>query len=751
MAQRLKPVQAEQVLVTRQSSLQQVKTLLDAGIGCITYLRGLFPEEAFDDHKLLAPRPPLSRDNTAAKHSTQKKDDTPMSVRVKKLRRGTSVEADKLMDYLDKGATEAIEKGYLHQLIFAIYLDPDHPSDLVECYTFTFSYETDEQGNKHPELVVQNQLSGMVISQSGASGFAAKPDQPRKEGEVKRQVQQMIKNLITSTQLLDELPRRRFLTIRLFYTDETPDEYEPPCFKPVSIAVPGYTLSTPLVSDVPDFGTLGSLSTGYHGVALHTVSIAHLLDVPYDESLSRDEAVARNQQDATTRAVVWDAESLASTVTDEDAKLVSPKPVAIKDKQGAFLSPEHVLTSQSSSTEALRQMVGMEMDTEVFVAKGELEETLVESHVSDNENLRRAIAANEPPLTRFEDATQPDPSVSRQRSYRPPVPFFDETNEQYALRLSQDAGPGAGASQPGPSELGKIAEDEEMHYDSADGPAAETQLFDYSQVAPEPARFADESSGAEPDTLKTAVGDSKQHPGELASKKKGRKEVSVDGGSPPRRKSSRKRFNASDDACECGDKADDGAMICCGTCDVWKHAVCYGYTTLDDTRIPDDFVCYTCRARAGLAESMLDAGRESEIEEALADLRSLALFRRAIAIVWQEGVLGMKELAKRLEVDNATAAQVLKRLQNEGFICEQAPPSRRLKGKGNSQVASLKKPVLIVDKTPRMVKKKRNDYFNPGLGAEYNCCSMLDLTDADADGEADVAACLLHNFHPPAR
>jgi hypothetical protein len=80
------------------------------------------------------------------------------------------------------GATEAIEKGYLQQLssfsflayaqpcrlltapsffllfsallslflcpVFAIYLDPDEPSNVVECYSFTFTYETDVHGNK---------------------------------------------------------------------------------------------------------------------------------------------------------------------------------------------------------------------------------------------------------------------------------------------------------------------------------------------------------------------------------------------------------------------------------------------------------------------------------------------------------------------------------------------------------------------------------------------------------------------------
>lgn len=29
-----------------------------------------------------------------------------------------------------------------------IYLDPDEPTNIVESYTFTFTYETDAEGNK---------------------------------------------------------------------------------------------------------------------------------------------------------------------------------------------------------------------------------------------------------------------------------------------------------------------------------------------------------------------------------------------------------------------------------------------------------------------------------------------------------------------------------------------------------------------------------------------------------------------------
>lgn len=63
-------------------------------------------------------------------------------------------------------------------------------------------------------------------------------------------------------------------------------------------------------------------------------------------------------------------------------------------------------------------------------------------------------------------------------------------------------------------------------------------------------------------------------------------------------------------------------------CDIWKHAVCYGFDSIDDQRIPDVFVCYRCEAQIKLDEAAGETEREGEIEQALAEFRTLALFRR---------------------------------------------------------------------------------------------------------------------------
>ncbi|TNY22506.1 hypothetical protein DMC30DRAFT_415050 [Rhodotorula diobovata] len=214
---------------------------------------------------------------------------------------------------------------------------------------------------------------------------------------------------------------------------------------------------------------------------------------------------------------------------------------------------------------------------------------------------------------------------------------------------------------------------------------------------------AETTLGTEPDTTKTLEMLEQTETAALqqASKK-----------DRPRRKSTRNKVKTPDDACECGDKDEDA-------CDVWKHTSCYGFDAATDQRIPDFFECYRCLAYAALGETAHEPDKEDEIEQALAEFRSLALFRRALAVVWSEGVLSMAQLAKRLAVDNSTAAQVIKRLKSEEFMLEQGAPQRRQRGENASQVGSLKAGTFIVNKSAKQLKRKKAEYFDPGRGAEH--------------------------------
>ena len=71
-------------------------------------------------------------------------------VNIRKLRRGGSRESDALLNYME-GVKDALDRKYLKTMMLAIYVsslfpvrssrllgqqvDPDHPADLIECYT----------------------------------------------------------------------------------------------------------------------------------------------------------------------------------------------------------------------------------------------------------------------------------------------------------------------------------------------------------------------------------------------------------------------------------------------------------------------------------------------------------------------------------------------------------------------------------------------------------------------------------------
>ncbi|ORY58681.1 HORMA domain-domain-containing protein [Leucosporidium creatinivorum] len=748
MAQRVRPKQAVEQDVTMETSIQQVNTLLETGVACIAYLRGIFDEDSFEEAQILAPRLPVSSSNPAGSQKAEQKKGETTSVKVKRLLRGRSEEADKLLDFLERGAADAIRQGYLSQLILAIYLDPSQPTNIVEAYTFTFSYETDAQGNKRPEMDVRDKLGNMVISSSSSSG--SKKNRI-KESDVKRQVQRLIKNLITNTQALDELPRRRYLTMRVFFTEDCPPEYQPPLFHPVDPSQADYSITTSLASEQPEVGTLGAMNTGFHGVTLHTISIAHLLETDYDENITLAECLDRNQREAATRNVVWDAEELVSSITDEDAKIKTLDPVGILDDEGKLRTVEEV--QRDEALKDIRLKVGLEVDEEeqVVTSKGEADMAVKSTNLSDNEALQQALASTIEQASSQVPATQPAPIVSRQKSFRPPVPLFDEAPEAYAERSAQAAA--MQLSQHSPTDidgerLSTVDEDAEMEDGTAEQQGGGAEAPAQAEVGPSIQSIVQERAAAQGFPIssmnafevaedETQLIDYTQHVGASpALPESAQRQPSGLITPPPAQPADKARKvslsgHRQEGCCECGDSREDGDMIECSNCDVYKHCCCYGYDGAADKRIPEEFVCYPCRVDIGPVEALLNPERMPEISGALDDLRSLALFRRAIDTVWKDGVLDQGQLSARLAIDPSTAAQLITRLRDERFIVERAPP----KGKGKSQ--ARKKPQVSISRSAPQKRLKNETYFNPGKGAEADLTVLLTSTDADAEGEIE--------------
>jgi len=180
----------------------------------ITWLRGMFPEDVYADKTL-------------------------GGIKIKTLREKTDNEEAKTLAKWLIGAFDAIEKNYLREMIFFIYLDEHKPEEVFEKYTFSFRYE------------------------DGQAAFQmTKEDQVKKPVEmtnIRETTKILIRNIVATTSTLEPLPKTAFVAIKLSYYDEvTPMDYEPEGFAASTLE------EAPMASSV----SLGGVTTNHHALRL---------------------------------------------------------------------------------------------------------------------------------------------------------------------------------------------------------------------------------------------------------------------------------------------------------------------------------------------------------------------------------------------------------------------------------------------------------------------------------------------------
>ncbi|XP_034469389.1 zebrafish testis-expressed 38 isoform X1 [Hippoglossus hippoglossus] len=174
-------------LKTRQESLVFVKRMMAVAVSSITYLRGIFPEDAYRSRYL-------------------------EDLCVKVLREDCSRPgASKVVKWM-MGCFDAIEKQYLQIVFIGVYTNPDDPNCIIESYQFKFKYT-----EKGPEMdILRNNDVKMQVTLE----------------DTKRASVLLIRKLFLLMQNLKALPSNVYLTMKLYYYDDiTPAEYQPPGFK----------------------------------------------------------------------------------------------------------------------------------------------------------------------------------------------------------------------------------------------------------------------------------------------------------------------------------------------------------------------------------------------------------------------------------------------------------------------------------------------------------------------------------------
>ncbi|KAI4809156.1 hypothetical protein KUCAC02_018064 [Chaenocephalus aceratus] len=158
-------------LKTEQESLVFVKRMMAVAVSSITYLRGIFPEDAYRSRYL-------------------------EDLCIKVLREDSNTPgASKVVKWM-MGCFDALEKQYLQVVFIGVYTNPDEPNCIIESYQFKYKYT-----EKGPEMNIL------------------------RNNDVEMQLFLLMQNL-------EALPNNVYITMKLYYYDDiTPADYQPPGFK----------------------------------------------------------------------------------------------------------------------------------------------------------------------------------------------------------------------------------------------------------------------------------------------------------------------------------------------------------------------------------------------------------------------------------------------------------------------------------------------------------------------------------------
>lgn len=577
-------------------SLQCVETLLRAGLGCIAYLRGLLPFENFSEYHLSAEINNMVSTQASGSFSTEGQTRRAVSgVTIMNLKRGFTNEGDKLLDYLEHGIFDAIEKQYLRKFIFAIYLDGNDPNNIVEAYTFNFRYHKVPGTNTVvPILSLGDQLSKLSLGYARSEELMAKSLKQGKLptlGEVKRSLKLMIKTLVTTISHMESLPKSRFGNFKLFFNESTPDDYQPPHFRAGDLDGSKWFFTTHGTSETPEKMCIGNFETGWHGVSMNVTSVSSYLPSvtedndalftgitnsapklsPIEEARLRAEDAELQRKDALNRNVVWDADADADGARKEssDDGVVLARcdgvsvivPVGLRGDDGAIqpIPEASGLGHISGKPQITPTRVGKLRDTH------DMEDTQV---ISGTGEVEIASHSHSPSIQQQPSLPPSDSSMSNASTPQVNTQFLEE----------------------------KLRRRMFCSITSDDMETQETPCQDLSHRLGSMASSGMQRGATAAKTPVTAA--------------------AMEGG-----------FADSDEGildCDCGAKIEDVSIFCEGGCKRWFHIWCMGYHSSQDKRLPERFLCLDCRLRNSSEWDIITGKIHSDI---ICRFKDLALFR----------------------------------------------------------------------------------------------------------------------------
>ncbi|KAJ3722802.1 HORMA domain-containing protein [Lentinula guzmanii] len=792
--------------ISSAQSLAAVQTLLRAGLGCITFMRDLLPQDNFTESHFTTTDDSYMSQSQSSSNSTfsspanEKKNIN--GFKIMTMSRGYTDEADRILNHLEFGIFDALQKQYLRSFIFAIYLDNNDPNNIVEAYTFNFQYHklagTDVVV---PVMSLSDDLRRMSLLGKDPVAEAARRGATPTLRDVKRSVKALLKTLITSMTQMDVLPKRRYATFKVFYTDDTPSDYEPPHFKAGDYEKDKWYFATHDMEEVPDTWGVGKVNAGWHEVDVSVSSIATYLPsstehdnqtfsgtvnrpgalvppslTPAEEVALRAEEIKKQTLDAENRRIIWTAEDEpkeaknTGVVVDAKGHNFIRKPIGIRDDDGAIrglnsmdteeiFEERHYYGPSQVMPRGLKDIQGPvdQMSTADFP---QTQLVLEDGNYGEEWQTNNSPKAMRRQESMVSDAFSLSSSLAGDSVLNTPTPC--PTSRRHNNEVIPESPSSISSLTPTETRLNSrvasiemgVSDDEVRgvatmgNRNSRDGGVddiedeemldLETQVVD--AINPQ---LINTQTVQSPDPIQSfdlnAVS-SQDRSNELVSH-------SVPSPTPASSLAPMSpKIHVMD--CDCGMNEEDECCACEGGCEKWYHIWCMGYHSTKDPRLPEKFVCFNCRIRADPSWELIKVELYSTL---IIKFRELASFRRAMKIAEKHSPLTAVKFAQAMGCENTQARQLIKRLETEGFMVEENTTTDEIgfvqsrakttKGKGKGKT----KPRRGLQKQKFMFNRKSlrtqeyEDYFDPSLEVESR---LLGIPQTRASLKARNAAML---------
>ncbi|KAK9471202.1 HORMA domain-containing protein [Dipodascopsis tothii] len=514
---------------TAAQSQDMVQTLMGAAFGCLTFLRGLFADDNYIDERFVAVGGP--RDH----------------VRLKKLVRGRSTEADTLLDWLERGVYDALDRRYLKAVALSIYAQADAPHDALETYTFSVAYRCGD-------------ATGLAIE----NGHGERVEVGVEPAAVRRSLQAMIRRFIVITQDLPPLPDDRYVTLRLVFTETTPASYQPPGFCDTD-GEPAMHLRLYADEELARHH-VGTLATGWHAVSVRVASVPARVPDGGRGSQKRVKVHAA-LDDVTEPSWAPAAQLPAQTPARVPSRAQAPAESA-RTPAGAVEQTRRELRQMfESPCQPDSVLDTMPLDSPSQAAPYmQVQASQGDGRTKAAEWARRAQGPPTPPSTL--------PARAR----------------------------GTAASESARSQAERARADERART-PAPTPAATPAMP--TPAMPAPSRLLPTAPKSVYTTSRSQAAKARRRSGSTASI------ASATAPAKPVGSQRRRPGTADSDeditTCECGN-VDDAKLdvVQCDDCGFWKHLHCYGFTNARDKLLRNDFHCFSCHPERLAPASLAD-------------------------------------------------------------------------------------------------------------------------------------------------